>query len=162
MNRQEPGREMFRQAALQYLFGREPGGTVRTESGSAQLVPVNVYETEHDIAIVAPMPGVEADDIDIEVVARTVTLRAGMRGPHQQDRRYLVHQWSYGPYYCSVQLGVDIDARQANASHGNGVLVVTLPKAQASKAVRVALKQSDSQHAMHRGHSGQGGEAGNL
>ena len=38
----------------------------------------------------------------------------------QQERRYLVHEWTYGPYERTITLPVEVDGRQANASHGNG------------------------------------------
>jgi HSP20 family protein len=115
---------------------------------------VNIYDTGNDIVMVAPMPGVEAEDIDIEVVGTTIALRASLRGPGQQRRQYLLHEWTYGPYERTVQLPVEVDGQHANATHDNGVLVVTLPKARRSRAVRVPLRQMTSSGAEHEGHSG--------
>jgi HSP20 family protein len=123
-------------------------------STEAQHIPINVYETEEDVVIVAPMPGVEADNIDIEVLGATVHLRASLRGPGQEARRYLVHEWSYGPYERTVELPVEVDAEHANASHGNGVLVLSLPKAARSRSVRIHLTQGTSSGAGRAGHSG--------
>jgi HSP20 family protein len=100
------------------------------------------------------MPGVEAENIDIEILGSTVTLRASLRGPGQADRRYLLHEWTYGPYERTVTLPVEVDAAHANASHGNGVVVVSLPKAARARAIRVPLQQVSANEARHRGHSG--------
>lgn len=122
--------------------------------GQAQTVPINVYETAEDVVIVAPMPGVEAANIDIEVLGSVVTLRATMRGVGQEDRDYLLQEWTYGPYVRSVQLPLDVDAEHANASHGNGVLVVSIPKARRAQTVKVPLRQVTASESTHQGHSG--------
>lgn len=119
-----------------------------------QHIPVNVYETEEDVLIIAPMPGVEAENIDIEVLGKRVTLRASLRGPGQDDRRYLIREWSYGPYERVVELPVQVDGEHANASHSNGVLALSLPKSLRSKSVKIPLRQVESSEARARGHSG--------
>jgi HSP20 family protein len=113
-----------------------------------------VYETDEDVLIIAPMPGVEAENIDIEVLGRRVTLRASLRGPGQENRRYLVREWSYGPYERVLELPVDVDGDAANASHGNGVLALSLPKSSRSRAVKIPLRQVESSTAQQHGHSG--------
>lgn len=145
--------DLFRRAALDYWFGSR-AETGSPEQPQAQRIPVNVFETEEDIVLVAPMPGVEAENIEIEVMGTTVSLRASLRGPGQADRRYLLHEWTYGPYERTVTLPVDVDAQHANASHSNGILVLSLPKAARAKAVRVPLRQVSSTEASRQGHSG--------
>jgi HSP20 family protein len=120
----------------------------------AQHIPVNVYETDEDVLIVAPMPGVEAEDIDIEVLGTRVTLRASLRGPGQEDRRYLAHEWTYGPYERTIELPVDVDGEHANASHSNGVLALSLPKAARARSVRIPLRHLESSTGRAEGHSG--------
>lgn len=119
-----------------------------------QRIPLNVYETDEDIVLVAPMPGVQAENIDIEIVGRTVHLRATLRGEGQLHRHYLLHEWTYGPYSRTVNLPVDVDAPHANASHSNGILVLSIPKSARARAVRVPLRQLTASDAEHRGHAG--------
>jgi HSP20 family protein len=153
MERQRnPASDLFQRAALDYYFG--PGEAGHASRRAVQAVPVNVYLTADDVVITAPMPGVEADDIDIEVHGTRLRLRAALRGPHQMDRDYLVHEWTYGPYERVIELPIEVDASRANASHGNGVLVLSLPKAPHLRAVKVSLNQITSQTARHQGHSG--------
>ena len=144
---------LLRRLAAEYWLGRQEDEGVEGEP-QAQHIPINVYETEEDIVLVAPMPGVEAENIDIQVLGRTVTLRASLRGHGQTDRKYLLHEWTYGPYERSITLPVDVDAQHANASHGNGVLVLSLPRTARTRAVRVPLKQVSGAEAKHQGHSG--------
>lgn len=146
--------EVLRRLALEHAMVQPSSPRGQRGIGQAQAIPVNVYETAEDIVIVAPMPGVEADNIDIEVLGTVVTLRSTMRGAGQEDRAYLVHEWTYGPYVRSVELPVDIDAEHANASHSNGILVVSLPKSKRAQTVRVPLRQATSAESTHQGHSG--------
>ncbi len=151
MDRDRPrAQDLLHRIALEYaLSPSHPQAPAQ-----AQTIPVNVYETSEDVVIVAPMPGVEPDDIDIEVLGSVVNLRASLRGPHQQDREYLVHEWTYGPYTRSITLPMDVDSAHANASHGNGVLVLSLPKAQRTRTVKVPLRQVTASEGTHQGHSG--------
>lgn len=150
-------REMMRRAALGYFFDPQPE---QNPSDEGQWVPVNVYETDEHVVVVAPMPGVEASNIDVQVHGRRVTLRASLRGKDQNRRRYHIHEWTYGPYQRTLELPVEVDAQHANASHDNGVLVLSLPKAAHTRAVNVPLRQAGSSRAVHEGHSGRDGEGG--
>jgi HSP20 family protein len=146
--------ELLHQAAVDYLFGSRTQAEGAATTGRSQPVPVNVYETADEIVITAPRPGVEADNIDVEVRGTTVRLRAALRGPGQMERKYLVHEWTYGPYERVIDLPVEVDAERANASHANGVLVLTLPKATHVRPVRIQLTQQTSQRSGRQGHSG--------
>jgi HSP20 family protein len=147
MTDQGPADFLWRFAGDQYS-GRGRSG------GSTQFIPVNVYETDGDVLIIAPMPGVEADNIDIEVTGKRVSLRASLRGPGQESRRYLLHEWSYGPYERVVELPVEVDGENANASHSNGVLALSLPKSTRSRSIKIPLRQVQSSEARTEGHSG--------
>ena len=146
--------DVLRRIALERAITLSPSAPRAQGIGHAQAIRVNVYETAEDVVIVAPMPGVEAENIDIEVLGSVVNLRASMRGAGQDDRDYLMREWTYGPYARSITLPLDVDAEHANASHGNGVLVVSLPKAQRAKSARVPLRQVTASEATHQGHSG--------
>lgn len=145
MNHQRTGPydDLFARAAMDYYLGESPGGA-QPDRPLAQRVPVNAYQTEDEIVLVAPMPGVEADNIDIQVHGTTVRLAASLRGPHHEDRHYLLHEWTYGPYVRVIELPTEVDASRANASHDNGILVVTLPKLPKSRAVQIPLKSTSS------------------
>jgi HSP20 family protein len=151
----EPHRsdDVFSRMALDYFLNRRRQGSDPADA-SIQAVPINMYETEDDVVVVAPMPGVEADNIDIEIDGSTLRLRSELRGPGQQDRRYLTHEWTYGPYARTVELPIEVDGEHANASHGNGVLVVSLPKAARSRPVKVSLRKTGQFEGAHQGHSG--------
>lgn len=146
--------DVLHRLALEHAMAQSSNPRRERGLGQAQAVPINVYETDEDVVIVAPMPGVEATNIDIEVLGNVVTLRATMRGAGQEDRDYLLHEWTYGPYVRSVELPLEVVAEHANASHDNGVLAVSIPKARRAQTVKVPLRQVTSSESTHQGHSG--------
>jgi HSP20 family protein len=88
-----------------------------------QSVPVNVYETDEALVVVAPMPGVMADDIEVRVRPGHLTIAAQMRTAAPKD--YLVHEWHYGPYHRELEIS-DRYGGEVAASFGNGQLAVHL------------------------------------
>lgn len=106
-----------RQARREGNSGEGGGETLR--------VPVNVYESDNAVVVVAPLPGVMPDDVAVTVEPGKVTITASMRSPAPKD--YLVHEWHYGPFERTVEVpqGYGGDAK---ASFGNGQLAVSITR----------------------------------
>jgi HSP20 family protein len=122
-----------------------------------QKLPVNVYETTGGLMVVAPMPGIEAEDIAITITGEHLTIQGRMRGPRQEERTYLQHEWHYGPYSRTLPLPFPVRAAQANASLGNGVLTVSLLRAAEPGPGPITLHHSGQARGQAIGHSGQTG-----
>lgn len=90
-------------------------------SMTPQRVPVNAYTADGAFVIVAPVPGVTASDVSVELTAGKLRFWADLRssGP----REYTLHEWEYGGYERTVDVpsgyGSDVEA-----SFTNGQLVV--------------------------------------
>jgi HSP20 family protein len=95
-------------------------------------IPVRVYQNETQLAIAAPLAGLAPEDIRVTIAGKRVTIHGRERGPHQHDLDLLKAEWSIGPCYREVVLPENVDGSLANATYGNGVLVLTLPKAESS------------------------------
>ena len=108
-------------------------------AGEPQAVPVNMYEAERAVVLVAPLPGVMADDIEVVVEGRTATIAAAMRSSAPKD--YLLHEWHYGPYERVVELP-DGFGGPAEATFANGQLAVRIERGPtgASRTVAVVHK----------------------
>ena len=145
------------------LAGRGQRGTQSsTDETEPQSVPVNVFETENELMVVAAMPGIEAGNIDIQVDDGYLTIRADKRGPGQERHRYLRREWSYGPYERTIELPINVDVERANASYGNGIVTIALPKAEGRHARRIEINlepvgTARGEHIGHRGTSEAGG-----
>jgi HSP20 family molecular chaperone IbpA len=88
-------------------------------------VPVNMYEADEAIVIVGAMPGVMADDIEITVEADRVWLRA--RNRSLAPKRYLLHEWHYGPYERLIELPEGFEG-EPSAHFGNGQLALRIER----------------------------------
>jgi HSP20 family protein len=94
-----------------------------------QPVPVNVYETEEALVVVAAMPGVMADDITVAVEPGRLTMTSDLRTA--APKHYLVHEWHYGPYRREIGVPDGFGASVA-AAFGNGQLAVHLGRGDAT------------------------------
>ena len=102
-----------------------------------QPVPVNVYETDEALVVVAPLPGVMGSDVEVTIEPGPpprLTISAVMRTA--APKNYLVHEWHYGPYRRQVDLPAGFGASPV-ASFGNGQLAVRLGRGEPATSVVV-------------------------
>ena len=127
----------------------------------ATAVPVNLFENDRELMVIAPMPGVAPEDISLDVTDDgQLTLRAAQHGEGQERIAYLLREWSYGPYERTIELPCAVDARRANVSYGNGVLSITFPKAEAHAAGRIVVERTGHARGVAAGHRGTRGGDG--
>ena len=118
-------------------------------------IPVNVFQNERELMVVAPMPGVAPEDISIDVTDDGhLTLRAAQHGEGQERIDYVVREWSYGPYERTIELPCAVDAMRANVTFGNGVVAITLPKVEATTAGRLQVQRTGQSRGVTVGHHG--------
>lgn len=124
-------------------------------------VPINVFENDRELMVVTPMPGVEPEDIEVDVRDDgALTVRARQHGPGQERIEYLLREWSYGPFERTIQLPRPVDASRANLTFGNGVLTICFPKAGATAGAMLAVDRTGRARGMTAGHLGTRGGVG--
>jgi HSP20 family protein len=106
------------------------------QPGAAQTVPVNMYETGEALVVVAALPGVMPDDVEVQVEAGRLRIFASMRSPAEKD--YLVHEWHYGPYERVLELPEGYGS-DAEASFGNGQLAVRVRRGDPPEARAIVV-----------------------
>jgi HSP20 family protein len=122
---------------------------------SAHTLPLRVYQTEYRIMVAAPMPGLEPTDISIEITDDRVRIHGRQRGPHQHERNLLRAEWAVGPYEGEVVLSQPVNGSLTNATYGNGVLVVAMPKmerGQRGVVAEIRLSTVEATRGEHVGH----------
>jgi HSP20 family molecular chaperone IbpA len=97
--------------------------------------PVNMYEAGDALVIVAPLPAVMPDDVEIDVGPGTVTIRAHVRSAAPKD--YLLHEWRYGGMERSVPIP-DGFGRDAEASLANGQLALRVLRGEGGAGFTIA------------------------
>lgn len=108
---------------------------------SPAQIKVDVKETERAYTVLAEVPGVSKEDIQVSLDGNVVTLRAEVKQQDAQtkDEKLLRSERYYGAVSRSFQLPQDIDQSESRAKYDNGVLTLTLPKKQGGKTQRLAI-----------------------
>jgi HSP20 family protein len=111
------------------------------EKTPLQSVPVKVYRATDLVTVAAPMPGLEAENIAVDVTAEGhLVLRGQLRGALKDAKTILVDEWSAGPYRREIELPEAVDGEAATVTYGNGVVVVALPVAARTRAAQLRLE----------------------
>lgn len=125
------------------------------EQDKQQHIPVKVYRTEERLMVAAPMPGLEPENIVVEVTDDgRLILHGDLRGQFKDVKDVLLDEWSIGNYHRELVLAAPVDAHCANLSYGNGVLLVTLPISEQTSAGRLVLERVTPTHGTRRGNAG--------
>lgn len=110
-------------------------------SDAPQHVPVKMYRSEDRLSVAALMPGLEAEDIAVEVTGDGhLILRGALRGAFKGQKDVLMNEWQAGNYERSLQLPLPVDGAAANVTYGNGVVVVVLPISNHTSAAQLTLR----------------------
>ncbi len=127
------------------ILGHELGlSPIWTEEGRAGFIPrVDVVETDKEVRISAELPGMSEDDIELTVDDDTLIIRGEKRteSEHQEGSTYRMER-SYGSFRRVVQLPSEVKPDKAEAVYANGVLTVTLPKAETSRVRTITVKHA--------------------
>jgi HSP20 family protein len=113
--------------------------------GEEQRVPVNIFELPEGLMVIVPMPGLQANDVEISVSGNVLTVR-GRRTPGQEDRDYLLKEWDYGPYGRTIELPFPVDTNHIIATLDNGVLTVNLRKAASAIPKRIHVRSAEERN----------------
>jgi HSP20 family protein len=102
---------------------------------------INIWHNEDGLFLHAEMPGVRAENIEININANELTV-SGQRSMDElpAGARYLRRERNFGKFTRTIQLPFAVDAEKVEAKFKNGVLTVTLPKAEAEKPKRISIK----------------------
>src|SRR5881394_4626192 len=106
---------------------------------------VDIYENKEQIVLEAELPGMRREDFDLSVENNVITLR-GERHFEKKDDTDNYHrvERAYGSFTRSFTLPQTVSAEGANAEYNNGVLRVTLPKREETKARRIQVTGSET------------------
>lgn len=104
------------------------------------LLAVDVEASDELYNITALVPGLEADDLDIEVLNNTVTIRGQFKSGDEDQTKYVVCELPKGRFSRVITLPTAADANHVDATIKNGVLSLHIPKAEADrpKAIKVS------------------------
>jgi len=107
----------------------------------AEALAVDMYETDQDVVVKSSVAGVRPEDIDITITGDTLTIKGETKAEEKIEREnYVRQERRYGAFSRSLTLPTTIVAEQAKAEFENGVLTLTLPKAEEVKPKTIKVK----------------------
>lgn len=100
---------------------------------------VNIIETEEGLVLTADIPGAAKERLDVNVEKGILTISAPVQHKMPGTQTYREFELM-GSYYRQFTIPESLDHEKAKAEYANGILTLRVPKAQAAKPKRIAVK----------------------
>ena len=118
-------------------FHRPFGGMWDVES----VPTMDLYQTVDAVVVKMGLPGVKPEDIQISVANGVLTIRGEVKEEKEEkEKTYHLRERRYGSFSRSISLPSNVSADKSDAEFENGVLTLTLPKAEEAKAKTIIVK----------------------
>jgi len=108
---------------------------------------IDMYQTDDEIVVKAALPGIKTDEVQINITGEVLTLKGEMKheeektsSPQGKEKAWHIREQRYGSFERSVVLPTDVVADKAKAEFENGILTITLPKADEVKPRTITVK----------------------
>jgi HSP20 family protein len=142
LTRWEPVREMMTlREAMDRLFDDAFTRPISLRDGGWSAPAIDMYQTDDEVVIRAALPGFKADEVQINVTGDVLTLRGETKQQEEQkERAWHIREHRWGSFERSVSLPTEVTADRAVADFENGILTITLPKAEEVKPKTISVK----------------------
>ena len=111
-----------------------------TRPGLVFTPAVDIFENEKEITLLADMPGVKAEGLNIDIREDTLTLDGNVQSPEGSGEDDILREYGTGKYYRQFTLSQVIDQGKIGAELKDGVLRLKLPKVEAATPRKIAVK----------------------
>lgn len=106
--------------------------------------PVDIYETENEIVMVAEVPGVDEKDVDVEVKDNLLTIKGERRMEKSvKEESYHRVERAYGGFTRSFTLPQAVDSEKITATYNRGVLEIRMPKPKKAKTHQIKIETKE-------------------
>jgi HSP20 family protein len=142
LTRWEPVREMMTlREAMDRLFDDAFTRPLSLRDGGPSAPAIDMYQTDNDVVVKAALPGFKAEDVQINVTGEVLTIRGEIkREEEQNEKAWHIREQRWGSFERSVALPTDVVSDKAQADFDNGILTITLPKAEEVKPRTITVK----------------------
>jgi HSP20 family protein len=120
------------------FFGGGAGDTGRLAAGRG-FPALNVWEQGENLYVEAEVPGLRVDDVDISVVGGELVIKGKRMDLEEQDAVYHRRERGVGEFHRSLRLPIEVNVNNIQAKLTDGVLFITLPKAEAAKPRKIQV-----------------------
>ena len=131
-----------------------PGGRGMAAYGGGDLA-LDMYETDNDVIITTAMPGVKPEDVEISITGDILTIKGEMKQEMKDEKSsYLRQERRYGAFARTVQIPVSVQSDKADAKFKDGVLTLSIPKAEEAKPRTIKVRTDNTQEINAPAHAG--------
>jgi len=107
----------------------------------AETLAVDMYETDDTVVVKSAVPGIKPEDLDVSVTGDILTIKGETRAEEEvKEENYIRRERRYGSFCRSLAIPTAVVADKAEAEFENGVLTLTLPKAEEVKPRAIKVK----------------------
>jgi HSP20 family protein len=143
----DPFREMTTlRDTMERFFDRNifhPGNGWSEFEGDIGTLALDLYETDDNLIVEAPLAGVDPNDVEIAISGNVLTIKGEtekMEEKKENGNKYYCRERRYGSFHRTVTLPTDVDADKVEAVFEKGVLKLTLPIVETVKPKRIEIK----------------------
>jgi len=130
--RWSPAREIVRLSdAMDRMFEDAWTRPMSARAEREVRLPLDVYTTPSEIVILANVPGLAPDEVDITLEGDTLTISGEIKPPAENE--YIFQERGHGKFSRMLTINTPIDQAKIEATFENGVLTITLPKTEEVK-----------------------------
>lgn len=139
--RWEPAREMMTlREAMDHLFDDAFTRPLTLRDGWSAPA-IDMYQTDDEIVVKASLPGVKADEVQINITGEILTLKGETKQVEEKkDKAWHMREQRWGTFERAIALPTEVTADKAKAEFENGILTITLPKAEEVKPKIINIK----------------------
>jgi HSP20 family protein len=140
--RWEPAREMMTlREAMDRLFDDAFTRPLSLASNGWSVPAVDMYQTDNEVVVKAALPGIKADEVQINVTGEVLIIKGETKQESEsQEKAYHIREQRWGTFERSLILPTKVVVDKAKADFENGILTITLPKAEEVKPKSISIK----------------------
>ena len=123
------------------FFGPTSGAAASAQAAPGRTFPaLNVWEQDNELFVEAEVPGLKSEDLDISVVANQLIIKGRRTDFEQREATYHRRERGVGEFTRTIELPVVVEPDAVQAKLTDGVLLITLPKAETAKPRKIQVK----------------------
>ena len=140
--RWEPACEMMTlREAMDRLFDDAFTRPLSLSGNNWSIPAVDMYQTDNEVVVKAALPGIKADELQLNVTGEVLTIKGETKQENEtKEKAYHIREQRWGTFERSIVLPTEVVADKAKADFENGILTITLPKAEEVKPKTINIK----------------------